>query len=104
MSLPVVVHDDADIEVEEAALYYEERRPGLGLEFIAAIDRIVLDISENPERFPLWRLSWRRAVLWRFPFVVFFEIEEDRVSVMAAAHANRRPGYWVARRPPPRVP
>jgi hypothetical protein len=32
VSLPVVFQDDADIEVEEAALWYEEQRPGLGLE------------------------------------------------------------------------
>lgn len=104
MSLPIVIHDDAVIEVEEAAIYYEERRPGLGLEFVAAIDRIVLDIGENSERFPAWRQSWRRGLLRRFPFVVFFEIEEDRVSVLAVAHAKRHPGYWVARRPPLRVP
>ena len=47
MSLQVVLHDDAGVGVEEAALYYEERRPGLGLEFIAAIDRVVLDIGEK---------------------------------------------------------
>ena len=53
MSLPVVLQDDADIEVEEAAVWYEEQRPGLGLEYIAAVSRIVLDIGENPERFPV---------------------------------------------------
>ena len=103
MSVPVVVHADAETEIEEAAVWYEERRPGLGLEFVAAIDRAVLDIGENPHRFPVWKPPWRRAVLRRFPFLVFFEVEEGRVTVMAVAHAKRRPGYWVARRPPPRA-
>ena len=104
MSLPVVFQDDADIEVEEAALWYEEQRPGLGLEYMAAVSRVILDIGENPERFPVWRQTWRRALLHRFPYVVFFMIDEDRVVVWAVAHTKRRPGYWVARRPPPRTP
>jgi plasmid stabilization system protein ParE len=104
VSLPVVFQDDADIEVEEAALWYEEQRPGLGLEYMAAVSRVILDIGESPERFPVWRLPWRRALLRRFPYVVFFDIEEDRVVVWAVAHTKRRPGYWIARRPPPRTP
>ncbi len=98
MSLPVVFDSDAEIEVEEAALWYEERRSGLGLEYIAAVGRIVLDIGEMPNRFPAWKPPWRRAVLHRFPYVIFFETEADRVVVWAVAHAKRRPGYWVARR------
>jgi hypothetical protein len=30
-----------------------EQRPGLGLEFVAAVSRVVLDIGEDPERFPV---------------------------------------------------
>ncbi len=40
------------------------------------------------------------ALMTRFPFVVFFEVEEDRIVVWAVAHTRRRPGYWVARRVP----
>lgn len=54
MSLPVVIHDDADIEVEEAALWYEEQRPGLGLEYVAAVGRVLLDIGDNPELYSVW--------------------------------------------------
>jgi hypothetical protein len=39
VSFPVVIQDDADIEVEEAALWCEEQRPGLGLEYLAALSR-----------------------------------------------------------------
>ena len=99
MSLPVVIHDDADIEVEEAALWYEEQRPGLGLEYVAAVGRVLLDIGDNPDLYSVWKQPWRRALLQRLPYVVFFEIEVDRVVVWAVAHAKRRPGYWMARRP-----
>lgn len=106
MTRPVVFHVDAGTEVEEAAVWYETRRPGMCLAFVAAIDRVVPDLGENPARFPVWTPPWRRAVFRRFPYVVSVEIEEARVEVMAVAHslahARRRPGYWVAPRPPPR--
>ncbi len=100
MRCPLVVHADAEAEVEEAASWYEARRVGLGLEFVAAIDRALADIAERPESFPVWAPPWRRVVLQRFPFVVYFELEVERVVVMAVAHARRRPGYWMARRAP----
>lgn len=101
MSLPVVVDVEAELEVEEAVLWYEERRPGLGLEFVAAVGRVVAEIGEHPRSFQEWRSPLRRAVLRRFPYVVFFEIESERVVVWAVAHAKRRPGYWMARRTRP---
>jgi toxin ParE1/3/4 len=100
VTLPLVVHPDADVEIEEAAVWYEARRAGLGLEFMAAVDRVPADVAEASERFPTWRRPWRRAVMRRFPFVVFFEVEDDRVVVWAVAHVKRTPGYWVARRVP----
>lgn len=63
VSLPVVLHADAEKEVEEAARWYEQERSGLGLEFIAAVGRIVEEISGDPERFVTWRAPWRRVEL-----------------------------------------
>ncbi len=92
MTRPLAVHPDADAEIEEAAVWYEARRVGLGLEFMAAVDRVLHSVAEDAERFPTWRPPWRRAPMTRFPYVVFFEAEEDRVVVWAVAHTKRRPG------------
>lgn len=100
MTLPLVIHPDVGTEIEEAAVWYEARRVGLGIEFVEAVDRALFDIAEAPGRSPIWSAPWRRAVLRRFPFVVFYEVDDARVVVMAVAHARRRPGYWVARRMP----
>ena len=100
MSWPVVVHPDADTELEEAAAWYEARRPGLGLEFLAAVDRVVVEVGDHPFRYAEWTPPWRRVVLRRFPYIAFYEFDGERVVIYALAHAKRRPGYWAARRPP----
>jgi hypothetical protein len=39
----------------------------------------------------------RKAVLEQFPYLIAFEVDADRVLVLAVAHAKRRPLYWLAR-------
>ncbi len=101
MTLRIAVDPEAESEIDEAAAWYEARRTGLGLEFLAAVDRAFSSITGNSERFPVWKQGhpFRRYLLKRFPYVVFYEIEDGRVVIWAVAHAHRQPGYWVSRRP-----
>jgi hypothetical protein len=96
----LVIKPEAIDEVLEAAAWYESERTGLGLEFIAEIDRIELHIVERPESFAIWKPGepFRRALAGRFPYAVFFEVEPERFVVYAVAHTSRRPGYWAGRR------
>ena len=101
MTLPIAVDPEAESEISEAAGWYEDRLAGLGLEFLAAADRAFSLIADNPERFPVWKQGrpFRRCLFKRFPYVIFLEIEEDRIVIWAVAHVRRQPGYWVSRRP-----
>jgi len=94
----IVIHADAQIELEEAAIWYEERRLGLGVEFMNAIDQTLGRIAANPAAFPLWRNELRKAVVRRFTFAVFYEVTELQIRVYAFAHTRRRPGYWLSRK------
>jgi plasmid stabilization system protein ParE len=31
------------------------------------------------------------------PYVVFFEVADDAITIVAVAHQRRRPGYWLDR-------
>lgn len=101
MTLRIAVDLEAQYEIGEAAGWYEDRLTGLGLEFLAAVDRALSSIAENPDRFQVWQQGhpFRRYVLKRFPYVVFYEVERDRVVIWAIAHGRREPGYWIARMP-----
>jgi plasmid stabilization system protein ParE len=90
---------EAEAELQSAALWYEEKRRGLGIGFVAVVDRAFESILENPEACPVWRADrpYRRRPLKRFPYVVFFRIDTANVEIVAVAHAKRRPGYWLDR-------
>ena len=60
---------EAESELLAAASWYEGKRPGLGVEFVALLDRAFEDALENPEAYPMWRRDrpYRRCTLRRFP-------------------------------------
>ncbi len=99
MTYAIEVHADAVADLEEAAAWYEAQRRGLGLEFVAEMDRVVANIGEHPLGFSVWNRGdpARRAMASRFPYAMFFDLEPDRIIVMAIAHWRRRPGYWQRR-------
>lgn len=90
---------EAEAELQSAAVWYEQKRRGLGIEFVAVVDRAFDSILENPEACPAWRADrpYRKHFLKRFPYVVLFRIDAPTVEIIAVAHAKRRPGYWLDR-------
>lgn len=100
MTYSVVVRRAALDDIDRAAVWYERRRADLGRRFVAEIDRVVASIVERPEACPVWKEAYpyRRAGAHRFPYLVFYEVDGDRIVVVAVAHAKQRPGYWLGRR------
>ena len=93
------VSPEAEEELAAAADWYEGRRPGLGAELVAEIDRAFEDLIASPLACALWRNDrpYRRKLLHRFPYVIFFRIDGETIRVDAIAHVRRRPGYWIGR-------
>ena len=90
---------EAEEEVAQAAEWYEARRSGLGVELVVEVDRAFEALAAAPLSCPLWRDDhpYRRRVLSRFPFGVFYRFEGAEVVVLAVAHTRRKPGYWMDR-------
>ena len=82
---------EAARDLEEAAHWYEEQRKGLGSAFMLSIEASLASIKRNYESFPIVCGSTRRALTKRFPYGVFFEIEEAEIIVLAIFHLCRDP-------------
>jgi toxin ParE1/3/4 len=101
MKRPLRLDREAEEELEAAWRWYEERRPGLGREFLDSIKEALLRL-EGPtvsllvEGVPT-DLGVRRLLVRRFPYsVVFVDLPTER-RVLAIAHSRRRPGFWRKR-------
>ncbi len=53
MKRELILRQEAEQDLVEAHAWYEERVPGLGAEFLAAVEQTLEYIQGNPDRFPL---------------------------------------------------
>ena len=97
MSLPVVLRDEAQAEFDEAYDYYENQRPGLGVDFAARVQEAFDRLSVNPLMHAVVFADIRKAVVAKFPYAVFYRPEPARVEVLAVFHSRRDPSIWQAR-------
>lgn len=95
----VLFHPAARREVEDAALWYERQRPGLGSAFLAELERAIGPARDTPMRFAVVHGDVRCARLRRFPYSVFFRPEQQRIFVLAVFHASRSPAVRQSREP-----
>ncbi|MDZ4148067.1 MAG: type II toxin-antitoxin system RelE/ParE family toxin [Flavobacteriaceae bacterium] len=91
MAYDLEVKDEANVEIIEAYLYYEEKRIGLGEEFLEHLDTYFDRITANPKHFPQKREPYREAFIKRFPFLVIYEISKRKVIVYSVFNTWQNP-------------
>ena len=65
------------------------------------MDACVEDIRRPPEIYPIVQETYRRALICRFPYAVFYEHDATTVTVYAVFHTSRNPAKWRERLPSP---
>lgn len=94
----VELHPAALAEARAARLWYAASSPRSADAFMFELDRGVELIAESPERWPAHHLGTRRWLFHRFPFSLVYRVKGETITVVALAHARRRPAYWRERR------
>ena len=82
--MTVLFHPAAEQEYSEAIDYYEEREPGLGLDFSSEVVSVIERILDHPLAWPFIDAGIRRALLRRYPYGVLYRT----VDVAAAAFSR----------------
>lgn len=97
MRLPLVLRDEASAEFDEAFDYYERQQPGLGVDFVARVQRVFDRIAATPRLHAIVLGDVRRAGVTRFPYSVFYRPHADRIEVLSVFHDRRDPAVWQGR-------
>jgi plasmid stabilization system protein ParE len=93
MAYKIVITEQAKEDTQTAYDYYEEQRQDLGEEFLEELVKKYDDLTEHPQHYGYIDNQdiIRDVKIDRFPYVIVFEIMEQRVIVYAIHNTYRHP-------------
>ena len=86
------VRPEARHDLRLAIGWYDERESGLGAVFLAEVDALFQQIAAHPDRHAKVHGSFRRALMRRFPYAVYFVAENGYVIIFAVLHQKQDRG------------
>lgn len=96
--MTLVYLPEAQEDILEAVTYYHKCEEGLAAKFYSQLKVAENEILENPE---FWRPigeGFRRKLLNRFRYgIVYHQIDNDTLEVVAVMHQSREPNTWRER-------
>ena len=90
----------AEDDMRDAMAWYAAIRPILAEDFLLCVDAVLERLAQDATIFPYVHGSVRCALIHRFPYGVFFRIDDGDapcVTVVAVFHTRRTPVAWQTR-------
>ena len=78
-------------DIELAFEWYEKQKRGLGFDFLYCVEDSLKSILSFPEMYEKAYSNFRRCVIRRFPFSVFYTIEEDEIVIHSIFYNRQDP-------------
>jgi len=96
----IIIAEEADSEIEEAARWYEERSERAKQRFLQELQQTVEGIAKMPTRFMKMRHDpgLQRALMNRYPYLILFRVvDSNTIRIVAVKHEKRDPNYGIFR-------
>jgi plasmid stabilization system protein ParE len=96
-NLPIFLDSRAEEDLDIAAQWYAEQRTELSLEFLDAVDAVFEFIAQFPQAGREVSDGIRRVLTKKFPFCIYYKVDDGQVIVFAVLHFRRSPNAWQQR-------
>ncbi len=97
MNYNISVSPEAENDIEEAFLWYEDKRKGLGHDFLLQVDSGIRFIERTPKLFKQEYKGTRKHIIKRFPYKIIYLIEKQLIIILAVIHSRRSPSIMSTR-------
>src|SRR5690242_952272 len=98
MSGRLIVRPETEADISDAAMWYDSREPGFGLELVLEVQSAIARAMKNPESFTAVRVIQRSDVFSLAGFLIVFSSSIDTTLVVfAVLHASRHDRIWKHR-------
>jgi plasmid stabilization system protein ParE len=97
MEYKIIVKTLAEQDITEAVDWYYTRAAHLTGKFLEEIDNSILILKKNPEHYQKRYNEVRILFLEKFPFGIYYTIENNVVFIHAVIHTKRDPKTGIER-------
>jgi plasmid stabilization system protein ParE len=87
----VIIRGEAKRDLREAKSWYQNISPELKRDFVRRVGEPIILAQERPLAFQVVHRTFRRILLHRFPYALFYHADNDRIVVVAVLHQARAP-------------
>jgi len=91
MIYQISLSPNAEADLLEAALWYENKQVGLGVKFTKKVESYFFRIQNNPLHFPLKKGNLREAYIQKFPYVIIYQIIANNIIAFAVFNTHQNP-------------
>ncbi len=93
----LIINPFAEEDLKDAKKWYDLQLEKLGDDFLKEIRKTIFHIQKNPLQFQKVRKQTRRAIVKRFPYLIYFVVNDQVINVFAVFHSSRSPEVWKER-------
>ncbi len=93
----VEISDEAESDLDSSWEYYYDVSPAIADAFYQRINISLENLKKMPLSFPLAHRNLRKYTVKKFPFVIYYQVEDIVVKVIAIFHTSRNPKIWNER-------
>ena len=100
MSYYLILTTETQNDLREGFLWYEEKRAGLGIDFMLSIEATLHSVERNPLAYslaPTHIPNIRRAVVAKFSYLIFYTIVQQSIIILSVVSSKRDPAVWKTR-------
>jgi len=94
MNVPLIITPAAEADLAEAKAWYERQQGGLGEDFLQCVEEALDRIRMLPEAYREVAPGVRRVIVRRFPYGVYYRVDQSQIAVLAFYHCKRDPRGW----------
>jgi plasmid stabilization system protein ParE len=97
MTRRFVILAEAEAQISEAALWYEQRNKASANRFVSAFRSALGKIIHNPLLYQPIDNEIRRAPVAGFPYGLLYAVSGEEIIVLSCFHGRRNPERWRER-------
>ncbi len=91
MKFSLVIPEIVEVEIEEAATYYNKQQDGLANSLYRDLTETLSFIEKNPFTFQKTQKDYKQALLNKFPYLIIYKVYENEILFFKFINAKKHP-------------